>query len=184
MRFAKTIDAGDTGAGPNTLRSVVALYVMLTALGMFPLRGAEAFANGVLPAPMAANTLSVFLFSCGFLLLTGQFMRGAALALIALLALTRLSAMLSFGETAPGFALLHDMTLTVALVVAAGLAPLRRERRLPGALIRRETSQPTGSDCPVMRLAATRYRAFADSPDDIAALFDEALDRGNATNRS
>ncbi|HGG06835.1 MAG TPA: hypothetical protein ENK28_15355 [Aliiroseovarius sp.] len=151
----------------QTLRLIVALYFMGVAMSLIPDHASQSLLSEFLPTQIAPALSAILQFSAGYLILTGRHMRAASLFLIGFITLARLHHPVQ--PTNPDFA--RDMLLIIALLITGGLFTRVKNGK---AKVGRIRLVHRAGPRPETRKTSTQHKAaFAQSPDDMAYLFDE-----------
>jgi hypothetical protein len=151
------------------LRALIAAYFFSVAIGFFTMPGADVLARALVPAPVAPGLMTVFLTAMGWMVLRGRGLRGAMLGLMGFVVGSRLGA----PEASVTQIVLHDGLLLAAMAVGAGwLLPLH-ERRAAQRIGLEHRPVARSVRFPAAHHSASTRAAFSQSPDELAALFDE-----------
>jgi|GEM_PF-4148456 len=166
--------------GQQAIRLLISSYFIGAATGVVPYQAGHDLALMLVGADLAPMVFTAFLFTTAWLVLIGRQARGAAL----LLALFVFWAgyMASFG---PSHSLaFHEFWRDLALIGGLFLTysvPTRVPRDATSAgkpkrphLVRRDGSCPLSA--PMHSANHTGHAAFGQSPDDMAGLFNQALE--------
>lgn len=150
------------------LRLILAIYVMLLAVGIAPYAAGHALAKLVIPESLAFGIFSITFFTTAYFILIGQRLRRASFVLLFVIILARIN------MPVDGFklSLLHDTVLVVGLMLTGGwFAPKILHIDAPGRICLTRKALPRRAQKNTK--AEIRTHAFAQSPDDMSQLFDQ-----------
>ena len=146
----------------ETLRLIVALFGMGAAIGLWPMPGLEGALRGFEHQEQLASLWSVVVFLLSWMILTGLYLRAAALTLMALVLV---AASLATGPGLIEFALVGALAMIAGVVGRKQVQPPARDGRI--RLTRIKTPAPRRAPC------TTRGHPFQQSPDELSCLFDQ-----------
>ncbi|HHB80313.1 MAG TPA: hypothetical protein ENK83_00995 [Aliiroseovarius sp.] len=149
----------------ETLRLVVALYVMGAAIGLWATPGSSAPLGALFGPALAANLYAIALFSGAWCVLVGLHLQKASLGLMALVLLT---------AAASGGVGWAEILLALALLPLIGALSAKHPHPRPpqtGRIRLRHISAPRRPQ--QAACTAPSAHPFSQSPDDLACLFDQ-----------
>ena len=165
MEVMEQIDSGNRPAkGHETLRLVIALYIMGTAIGLWEMPGGDRLQSLLFGPAFGPSLYAVALFGAAWFILVGLHLRAASLALMALV----LSGAAFSGTTGA-----QEILLTFALLPIAGLIRRRVHTARPDGRIRLTRIKAPRNATPPQSCAAPSAHPFSQSPDELACLFDQ-----------
>ncbi len=161
-------DRGDLStlqARQEALRLVIALYVMGATIGLWAMPGSTGLLSGFLAPTPAANLHAIALFGTAWFILVGRHLQRASLGLMGLV-LAGAAKNASLGPA--------DILLVLGLLMIAGLMTQQKARgttrtgRIRLTRVTAPKHQANTRGC-----APTSRDPFAQSPEDLACLFDQ-----------
>jgi hypothetical protein len=183
MRRQETYIPYISESGHLMLRLLIASYFIGAATGIVPFSSGREMAAILLPDAYAGFGYSAFMFTTSYLILMGRQIRAAALLLAVFVFWSSFLASFGLEEFWRDLALISGLLLTYAnrapvagkeLVKqkpgTAGAAAITPRRIMPSKKPRTTGATKTGGP------SHASYPAFAQSPDEMAALFSKAFD--------
>lgn len=164
----------------ESLRLVVAFFIMAQAVGFLPDPAGRALFQAFLPAPYAGQVYAISIFTAAWLILVGQHFQRAALFMITITLLAMLSGQIAYGM------LLRDAVVLTALFLIGGFFNRKRAPRPDPGRVRLtrissiRTAKPRAASGTARKSApnrsATAQRRFSQTPDDLDCLFDQIVE--------
>ena len=155
-----------TGNRREVLRLIVAIYFMAQATGLVNEAAGPALFSALLPEQIAPHVFSVSVFAAAYFVLIGQHLARASAFL---LGFTLVSHLMAGG----GHGVFHILVLTGALLLTGGYLDRPQSRATAPGRIRLTRIKAPRAAVPVTPCAAPHKHPFAQSPDELACLFDQ-----------